>query len=62
MTSNELQTRRTALKLSQTELARRLAVRQQTISEWEVGKIAIQHPTMLDLALRALEAEAKAGK
>lgn len=43
--------------MTQAELARALGVYQATISQWERGKRGIQHPRMLELALRALELE-----
>lgn len=58
MTDGEnLRRRRKQLGLSQSALAGLLGVRQATVSDWERGKVAIDHPAILDLALRALEYE-----
>jgi transcriptional regulator with XRE-family HTH domain len=57
VTPDDLRRRRLALGFSQAELGRRLDVPQNTISRWELGKLEIERPAMLDLALRALEAE-----
>lgn len=57
MTGADLRRRRQALGLSQTALAERLGVPQATISRWETGGHGIDQPTVLDLAIRALETE-----
>lgn len=57
VTPEDLRRRRLALGLSQAELGRRLDVPQNTISRWELGTLKIERQAMLDLALRALEAE-----
>jgi transcriptional regulator with XRE-family HTH domain len=57
VTPDDLRRRRLALGFSQAELGRRLDVPQNTISRWELGTLKIERPSMLDLALRALESE-----
>jgi DNA-binding transcriptional regulator YiaG len=46
---------REALGLSQVELGRKLSVSANTIARWERGELKIEHPSMLQLALAALE-------
>lgn len=53
MTPAEVKAARRALGLTQQELAGRLGVEQSTVWRWEHGR-AIEHPTMLRLALAAL--------
>jgi transcriptional regulator with XRE-family HTH domain len=62
MDGETLRRRREALGMTQAELARALGVYQATISQWERGKRGIQHPRLLELALRALELERQAGE
>lgn len=57
MTPGELRRRRQALGLSQRALAAALGLPQVTIWRWETGA-TIQHPTILTLALEALETRA----
>ncbi len=57
MDNSELRARRLSLGLSQSELAERLNVPANTISRWERGEMAIQHPEMLRLALDSIERE-----
>ena len=57
MTADELRQRRVALGMSQTALAQRLSVRLDTYNRWERGRQEMPWHGMLDLALRALEAE-----
>lgn len=57
MTGLELKERRKKLKLTQTELAKRWNVNQSTISDWETGKVNIQHPKILDDAMKTVERE-----
>lgn len=45
---------REALGLSQVELGRKLSVSANTIARWERGELKIEHPSMLQLALAAL--------
>ncbi len=40
--------------LSQLELARQLSVSPNTVARWERGELKIEHPGMLQLALRSL--------
>lgn len=54
MTPTELHAARGALGLTQTALARALDVPRNTWARWERGALAVQHPTILRLALRAL--------
>lgn len=61
VTPEDLRRRRRALGMSQAELGLRLDVPQNTISRWELGTLKIERPAMLDLALRALEAEPRSG-
>jgi transcriptional regulator with XRE-family HTH domain len=56
MTPDELRTRLERLGLSQSEAARQLGVTHPALWRWLQGG-KIQHPKMLDLALRALEHE-----
>lgn len=56
MTPEELRSRLDGLGLSQSEAARRLGVTHPALWRWLQGR-PIQHPEMLDLALRALEYE-----
>lgn len=55
MISTDLRARRERLGLTQTQLAQALGLTQNTVSRWEIGKTAIQHPEILSLALEALE-------
>lgn len=57
MNGDELRRRRTALGMSQAELGRRLGTSQQTVFKWESGERNVQHPPMMDLALRYLAHE-----
>lgn len=61
MTGAELRERRQKLGLSQTDLALRWQVIQATISNWETGKHEIQHPEILEDAMRHLESEKENG-
>ena len=54
MSGTELRTVRNKLGLSQAGLARALGVDVMTVSRWERGAMAIQHPTILRLALERL--------
>jgi transcriptional regulator with XRE-family HTH domain len=54
---SQLRERRTALRLSQTELANHLGVSQTTITRWERGAREIEHPIILHRAMRDLERE-----
>lgn len=62
MTPADLLAARTALGLTQRGLAERLDVPQATVWRWETAQTAIQHPTILGLALRALVLERLAVK
>lgn len=53
---------RRRMDLSQVELAQRLGVTQNTISRWESGAVTMQHPVILEMALRHLEMEARGVK
>ena len=55
MTPADLRAARIRLGLSQRALAQAFGVPQQTLSRWETGFMAIQHPLILRLALKALE-------
>lgn len=57
MDGEALRQRRNDLNMTQSELARRLGTSQQTVFKWESGERNIQHPPMMDLALRYLEIE-----
>ena len=57
MDGETLKQRRLDLKMTQAELARRLGTSQQTVYKWESGERNVQHPPMMDLALRYLELE-----
>ncbi len=62
MIGEQLKQRREKLNPSQSGLARLFGVRQATISDWESGGHQIQHPKLLDLALKSLERENKTEK
>lgn len=62
MTGADLRERRERLGLSQSALASKLGTTQNTVSRWELGTLPMERPQMLDLALRALEQEAKSKK
>lgn len=62
MNREELRQVRDRLKLTQVELAKQLDVPQATISRWESGKVKIQQPVILALALRWLEREHQEGR
>jgi len=55
MTGIELKNRRKTIGLTQVELAALWGVRQKTISSWETEFVKMQHPIILDLAMRYLE-------
>ena len=57
MDNNQLRERRSALGLSQTQLAQRLGVSLRSYQEWESGKTAIRR--LVDLAMEALETRAQ---
>lgn len=57
MTGDELRRRRTALGITQAQLAFYLGTSQQTVFKWESGATRIQHGPMMDLALRYIEIE-----
>jgi len=52
---DELKARRRRLKLSQTELAKKLKVHMMTVSRWERGVVEIPH--MVEAAVREIEKE-----
>lgn len=54
MDGSELKQIREALRLSQADLGSLMDVPQATISRWESGKVTIERPRMLALALEAL--------
>src|SRR5260370_2047879 len=51
----ELRERRTALKLAQADFGRLLGMSRNTVARWERGELAIQHPELVNFAIRALE-------
>ncbi|MFP5247398.1 MAG: DUF2283 domain-containing protein [Thermoanaerobaculia bacterium] len=51
-----LRKERERIGLSQLELARKLSVSPNTVARWERGELKIEHPGMLQLALRSLRA------
>lgn len=51
MNGSELRQRRRAMGLSQESLGRLLGISRNTIARWERGEIAIEHGSMLALAL-----------
>lgn len=55
ITPQEIKQRRVNLELSQTQLAEKLSVSQNTIARWERGELEPKHPGMLILAFQALE-------
>lgn len=57
MTGTELKQRREKLGISQESLADRWKVPQATISRWESEKHKIQHPEILDDAMKTVERE-----
>lgn len=50
----KLRKERERIGLSQLELARKLSVSPNTVARWERGELKIEHPGMLELALRSL--------
>lgn len=54
MDADLLRRRRRQLGMTQTDLAAVLGVPQQTVSRWETGRHAIEHPRMLALAIEAV--------
>lgn len=52
----ELRKERERIGLSQLELARKLSVSPNTVARWERGELKIEHPGMLQLALKSLRA------
>ncbi|HEX2123439.1 MAG TPA: DUF2283 domain-containing protein [Thermoanaerobaculia bacterium] len=50
----ELRKERERIGLSQIELARKLSVSPNTVARWERGELRIEHPGMLQLALKSL--------
>jgi transcriptional regulator with XRE-family HTH domain len=59
LTGQEIRDRRKALKLTQSELAKRLGVIRLTVQRWESGTLTIKSPEMVDLALETLERKSK---
>lgn len=57
-TADSIASLRRELQLSQAEFARRLGVRQQTVSEWETGRYAPRGASVRVLALLAEETAA----
>lgn len=57
--ARELRRRRCALGLTQKELAAKLGIAKNTYARWERGDLEPANPTMLDLALKRIEKEAK---
>jgi transcriptional regulator with XRE-family HTH domain/uncharacterized protein YuzE len=51
----EIRKERERIGLSQLELARKLSVSPNTIARWERGELKIEHPGMLQLALKSLD-------
>jgi transcriptional regulator with XRE-family HTH domain/uncharacterized protein YuzE len=52
----KLRKERERIGLSQLELARKLSVSPNTVARWERGELKIEHPGMLQLALKSLRA------
>ena len=50
----KLRKERERIGLSQLELARKLSVSANTVARWERGELKIEHPGMLQLALKSL--------
>ncbi|MDQ3281548.1 MAG: DUF2283 domain-containing protein [Acidobacteriota bacterium] len=50
----KLRKERERIGLSQLELARKLSVSPNTVARWERGELKIEHPGMLQLALKSL--------
>lgn len=57
MNGSELKQRRKRLGLTQTDLAKHWNVTQANLSLWENDKIRIQHPEILNDALKYLESK-----
>jgi DNA-binding transcriptional regulator YiaG len=57
MKPKDLKARRNQLKLSQTQLAKKLRVHMMTVSRWERGVIEIPH--MVEAAMREIEKESR---
>jgi transcriptional regulator with XRE-family HTH domain len=54
MLSEEIKQQRLLLNLTQAELAEKLSISTQTLSNWETGRTEPDAPKMLELALRHL--------
>lgn len=54
MTPAKLRAARKRLGMTQRRLAEALGVPPNTVYRWETGRMAILHPRILELALRAL--------
>jgi transcriptional regulator with XRE-family HTH domain len=54
VTPEDLTQRRKALGLSVPQLAQRLGIPRATVYRWELGRMPIQHETILSLALETL--------
>jgi transcriptional regulator with XRE-family HTH domain/uncharacterized protein YuzE len=52
----KLRKERERIGLSQLQLARKLSVSPNTVARWERGELKIEHPGMLQLALKSLRA------
>lgn len=59
MTGKQLKQRRQKLEISQESLAERWDIPQATLSRWESEKHKIQHPKILDDAMKTVEREVK---
>lgn len=61
MEGKTLKAKREVLGMTQAELGRRLGTSQQTVFKWESGERNVQHPPMMELALRYLALERMIG-
>lgn len=57
MDGMELREKRTAMGLTQKQLAEHLDVSENTVARWERGEMEIAQPSMLALALQTLNRE-----
>ena len=57
MSETWLRKRRSAMGMTQRDLAGELGVSLNTLARWERGALEVQHPQMLSLALEAIRSQ-----